>query len=129
VLASLEGPPERAPRVILHLDGIVAEGPPGNYEIYLNYPDADRETAGLVPHFVGMLAGFGSEHHHGDAGEGHHGLSASYDITDLVNYLRSGGEWNEAEATVTFVPAARPRPGQELVTAPLRVERVSIRTT
>ena len=83
-----------APRVILRLEGITADGPPGNYEIYLNYPQADRTTAGSVPHYVGLLAGFGADHHHehdqgGDDGGSQHGLSASFDITRIVAYLRA----------------------------------------
>jgi tyrosinase len=128
-------PNEEPPHVLLHLQGIVADGPPGNYEIYLNYPDADRETAGSVPHYVGLLAGFGSDHHHehgegedGAGHEGHEGLSASYDITATVAYLSAHGGWNESEATVTFVPAARPREGFELQTGAVRVGSVSIET-
>jgi tyrosinase len=121
------------PRVILHLEGITADGPPGNYEVYLNYPEADRTTAGSVPHYVGLLAGFGSDHHHdhgaGDDGEAsQHGLSASFDITGIVSYLRANGGWDESQATITFVPAARPRPGFELKTAGLRIGRISIET-
>jgi hypothetical protein len=121
------------PRVILHLEGITADGPPGNYEVYLNYPEADRTTAGSVPHYVGLLAGFGSDHHHdhgaGEDGEAsQHGLSASFDITGIVSYLRANGGWDESQATVTFVPAARPRPGFELKTAGLRIGRISIET-
>ena len=57
------------PHVILRLEGITADGPPGNYEIYLNYPQADRQTAGSVPHYVGLLAGFGADHHHDHGGQ------------------------------------------------------------
>jgi tyrosinase-like protein len=120
------------PHVVLQLDGIVADGPPGNYEIYLNYPEADREVAASVPHYVGLLAGFGADHQHAHDEQGHgdvhHGLSATYDITDIVAYLRAHGGWNEAEATLTFVPAARPREGFEIVTSGLRVESISIDT-
>ena len=119
------------PHVILHLEDITADGPPGNYEIYLNYPEADRTTAASVPHYVGLLAGFGADHHHepGEDHEGHQGLSYSYDITDVVAYLRAHGGWNEAEATITFVPASRPREGFELQTAGLQVGRITITTT
>jgi tyrosinase len=121
------------PRVILRLEGITADGPPGNYEVYLNYPEADRSTAGSVPHYVGLLAGFGADHHHehgegNDGGDNQHGLSASFDITSTVAYLRAHGGWDEAQATVTFVPAARPRPGFELKTSGLRIDRISIET-
>jgi tyrosinase len=123
-----------APRVILRLEGITADGPPGNYEIYLNYPEADRRTAGSVPHYVGLLAGFGADHHHehdqgGEDGGSQHGLSASFDITRIVAYLRARGGWDEARATITFVPAARPREGFELRTSGLRVGSISIETT
>jgi tyrosinase len=119
--------PEEAPRVMLHLEGIVADGPPGNYEVYLNYPDADRETAGTVPHFVGLLAGFGADHHHHEHGDDDeaHGLSFSYDITEIAGYLHAAGEWDESQVSVTFVPAARPR-GRELKISRMRVGRVSI---
>jgi tyrosinase len=125
---------EGAPRVMLHLQDVVAEGPPANYEVYLNYPQANRQTAGSAPQFVGVLPGFGADHHHGGGGDGghggheHHGLNFRYDITDLVRYLRQSGEWDPAKATVTFVPAARPRPGRELVITGLKVGRVMIST-
>lgn len=123
-----------AGRVILRLEEVVADGPPANYEVYLNYPQADRQTAGSAPEFVGLLPGFGADHHHGGGEEGgpeshqHHGLSFRYDITDLVRYLRQSGGWDPAKATVTFVPAARPRPGREIVTSGLKVGRVVIST-
>ena len=60
---------------------------------------------------------------------GHHGISASYDITNIVAYLRAHGGWNEAEATFTFVPAARPREGFELQTGSLHVGSISIQAT
>jgi tyrosinase len=119
------------PRVILRLEGITADGPPGNYEIYLNYPQADRGTAGSVPHYVGLLAGFGADHHHdhGDGGgDDQHGLSARYDITAVVAYLRTHGGWDEAQASVTFVPAARPRAGFQLMTSGLRIASITIET-
>jgi len=122
-----------APRVILRLEGITADGPPGNYEIYLNYPEADRTTAGSVPHYVGLLAGFCADRHHehdqgGGDGGSQHGLSASFDITRIVAYLRASGGWDEARATITFVPAARPRAGFELRTSGLHVGSISIET-
>jgi hypothetical protein len=128
----LAEPPSGAesPRVILRLEGITADGPPGNYEIYLNYPQADRGTAGSVPHYVGLLAGFGADHHHdhGDGGDDQHGLSASYDITAVVAYLRTHGGWDEAQASVTFVPASRPRAGFRLMTSGLSIASITIET-
>ena len=116
------------PRVMLYLEDIVAEAPVGNYLVYLNNPDVDRGTGGEVPHFVGALSAFGGDHVHGEDEE-HHGLSASYDITDLVAYLRSKGEWNENDVSVTIVPAAQPDEELELVIGPVRVGRISIHTS
>jgi tyrosinase len=116
---------EGSPHVTLYLEDVVATGVPGNYEVYLNYPDADQSTSGSVPHYCGLLSGFGADHHH----EGHeHGVSASYDITDLVAYLRAQGEWDESQATVTFVPAGPPRPGLEVVSQ-MRVGKVRFETS
>jgi tyrosinase len=126
VMESLAGAPEEAPRVVLDLENVVADGPPGNYEVYLNYPDADQETKGSVPHYVGLLAGFGADHSHGEGHE--HGVSAKYDITDIVNHLREAGDWDESKVTLTFVPAARAK-AEELVISGVRVGKVSISST
>ena len=128
-LASLDEDSDDAPRrVILKLEGIVADGPPGNYEIYLNNRDVDRATAGEVAHFVGLISAFGANHSHGDE-HGHvHGLSASYDITDLVAYLRAQGEWNESALTLTFVPAVRPVGDLQPVTAPVTIGSIQVVT-
>jgi tyrosinase len=131
VMESLAAAPEEAPRVYLHLDGVTTDGIPGNYEVYLNYPDADQTTKGSVPHYVGVLAGFGADHVHeaeSEAGGHAHGLSVKYDITELVNHLREAGDWDESKATVTFVPAYRAGP-EELVIDGLHVANVSIKSS
>jgi tyrosinase len=126
VVEGLAGEAEEPSHVVLDLENVVSEGAPGNYEVYLNYPDADQETKGTVPHYVGLLAGFGADHSHG---EGHaHGVSAKYDITDIVNHLREAGDWDESKVTLTFVPAARAKP-EDLVISPMRVGKVSITST
>jgi tyrosinase len=127
LLASLDAEdPTEARRTVLELDGVVSHGPPGNYEVYLNYPDADRETEGSVPYFVGLLSAFGANHAHG-GGEAH-GVSASYDITALVAYLRANGEWDDSKVQVTFVPAVRAVAGRKPVTAPVTVGSIRIVT-
>jgi tyrosinase len=114
-------------RVILHLGGIVTKNPPGNYEVYLNNPDVDRGTAGEVPHFVGLFSAFGASHRHGDHEEPH-GVSAAYDITDVVAYLRAQGEWDESTVRVTFVPAIPQVADLTPVTAPVTIGSVRIVT-
>lgn len=132
LLRSLDGGAEgEGPhRTLLLLDGIVTEGSPGNYEVYLNNSDVDRDTAGEVPHFVGLFSAFGSDHSHGDEGgdHDHHGLSASYDITDLVAYLRANGEWDDSSVQVTFVPAIPRVEGLTPVISPVTIGSVRIVT-
>jgi tyrosinase len=115
--------------IVLYLDDVVSGTPPGDYDLYLNYPDATLGTGGSVPHYVGLMAGFGGDHEHGEEGEhAHadgHGLSFQYDVTHVVGYLRTQGQWDESEASLTFVPAVPPTEG-ELVTGPLRVGRIRI---
>jgi Common central domain of tyrosinase len=126
LLAALDTPDTgEAGRTVLRLDGIVAYGPTGNYEVYLNNPGADRDTHGSVPHFVGLFSSFGANHAHG--GGEPHGLSASYDITDLVAYLRANGEWDESKVQVTFVPVLRTDKGNP-VTAPVTIGSIQIIT-
>jgi tyrosinase len=125
LLAAFDAPGQEPSRIVLQLDGIVTTGPPGNYEVYLNNPGVDRDTAGQVPHYVGIFSSFGAGHSHGDHV---HGMSATYDITDLVAYLRANGEWDDDAVTVTFVPAARTRAGLAPVIAPVTVGSVRVVT-
>jgi tyrosinase len=123
-LAAVDAAPEKPPVVLLHLRGLASEGPAGNYDLYMNYPDADRHTGASVPHYVGMLSSFGAEHSHGGS-EG--GLRRDFDITELVSHLRQADEWDSSNATVTFVPAS-PLPREELASSELRVGSISIET-
>jgi len=120
-------------RVTLHLEGVAADAPAANYAVYLNYRDADRDTGASVPHYVGLLTSFGAEHKHG--GEGHHaphsrtaGLRYEYDVTDLVAHLDGSGEWDPANASVTFVPTTPP-PEDDPEPPNLRVGRIAFRST
>lgn len=90
---------EEPPHVMLYLENITGAHA-GNYLVYLNNTEVDRDTADQVAHFVGGFTAFGANHHEGH--EGHGGMSASYDITDLIAYLRARGEWDEAGVNVTI---------------------------
>jgi hypothetical protein len=119
-LESVSDPSHDASIVTLYLEDVTAKGNAGNYDVYLNYPDATAETAGEVPHYVGILATFGAGCHGG-------GLTAFYDITDLVAYLRAEGGWDESKATVTFVPTAPSHlEGVEDVTDEVEVGKIRI---
>ena len=120
---------DEAPRVVLHVDDLAAERPALDYEIYLDYPEANAETQGDVPNFVGHLASFGAEHHHAHGGgendHEHHGVGARYELTALIGLLRQEGQWDDERATVTFVPAV-PASRGNVDAPPLTVGRVSI---
>jgi tyrosinase len=120
---------EQPRRVVLRLENVVMTGPPGNYKIYLNSPDVERDAGGEVPHYVGMLSGFGADHvHEGGGHEHHHGVSASYDITELVAYLRGQGEWDESSVQLTFVPSVRPLGALTPVTGVVTIGSVRVIT-
>ena len=129
VVGRLAAAPDEVTRLVLWVEDVVADGPPGVYEIYLNYPEANLETLGRVPNFVGHLVGFGADHHHdhgNDGGAAHDGVGGRYELTALVGFLSEHGEWNDETATITFVPAPEIRAGGQLVVGPMRVGRVSI---
>lgn len=127
LLAALDTPDSgEAGRTVLQLEGIVAHGPTGNYEVYLNNPEVDLDTHGSVPHYVGLFSSFGAGHAHG--GGKPHGMSASYDITELVAYLRANGEWDESKVQVTFVPALRTDKGLKPVTGSVTIGSIRIVT-
>jgi tyrosinase len=108
---------EVSPTVVLHLDQVRTEGPPGNYEVYLNYPEADHGTEGEVPHYLGLVSGFGTDHH---------ALSFRYDISDVAAQLQAQGDWHPDQVHVTFVPAAKPGDEHTPVSGTMRVGRIAI---
>jgi tyrosinase len=115
-MARLVSPTEESPKVVLHLEGVSTEGPPGNYEVYLDYPEADHQTAGSVPHYVGLVSGFGTDHH---------ALNFRYDISDIAAQLKEQGDWQPDQVHVTFVPSVHPE-AEAPVSGTLRVGRIAI---
>lgn len=93
------------PRILLELKDVVAEKNPGSvYGVYVDMPEnAPVEQEPL--HHVGNLSFFGIERAGAPRGEGHpHGLSVTFDITEIANALRARGEWSETGVDVTFRP-------------------------
>lgn len=130
-LAPLGERAEQAPRVTLTLEDVTATGLATTYAIYLNEPHAAERDQEPSPHYVGLLVTFGLDHHAMHAaehGEHHHGVTMSYDITPIVEHLRTEGGWDESEATVTFVPTDEPQGDESEEIAPVDVGRLSIRT-
>jgi Common central domain of tyrosinase/Polyphenol oxidase middle domain len=90
-------------RVVLNVEGVQFDDqhPGVFYEVYLNLPE------GQQPHFqsdyyVGNIGFFGVGTHEA-GGHGGHPADQSFDVTDIVRVLRERGEWNEGEASVSFV--------------------------
>jgi Common central domain of tyrosinase/Polyphenol oxidase middle domain/Protein of unknown function (DUF_B2219) len=105
---------EAGPEVVtLTIHGISADEDPGvGYSVYVNVPSPPGEQSPEHPHYVGLLSFFGAtaaeQHDHGGE-EGHmpggeRGVSATFDITDLVRRLKEQGTWDPAKVTLTFVP-------------------------
>jgi Common central domain of tyrosinase/Polyphenol oxidase middle domain len=120
--------PERA--IVLDIEGVEFDQmPSGHYEIYLNLPEGER------PHFpskyyVGSLPFFGlkprQERH-----EGEEPPRFSYDITKIIDRLKSDKKWNTQEARVTFVKqdVIAPRGMRiERKVIPVRIRHVTITT-
>jgi tyrosinase len=93
------------PRILLELKDVEAEKNPGSvYGVYVDLPEnapVDEEPL----HHVGNLSFFGIERAHAPRGDEHaHGLSVTFDITEVANALRARGQWSETAVDVTFRP-------------------------
>ena len=127
--------PDNPGRISLNVEGIEVPSAPGVvYEVHLNMPpDADPGTDDAS--FVGHVSFFGSGHHEPGTKPAPDpaGLNHTFDITALVNTLRSGDRWDARQVTVTFVPvgltppAGSPGTAYDVEpTATPRVGRVSV---
>jgi hypothetical protein len=113
-LSSLAASTTRA--VLLQLDDVVAERPPGTYwEVYVAPPGARLDSGG--PYYVGNVALFGS----GIRSEAGAGFKPAHFVFPLNAALRAAHRAGGAHLVVTFVPlhGAQPR-------APVRVGRIGI---
>jgi hypothetical protein len=105
---SLLAEPNTAPsRVALVVEGIRIEESAPPYEVYLNMDDPGDGGHHDSPHFVGFLDFFGADHEHGENDEQAEtsGATRAFDITSLVHQLQEEGQWDPAQARVSFVPA------------------------
>jgi len=114
--AALQAHPESgAPRVLLEIQNIDAEEIPGTvYGVYVNLPP-DATSQQQDAHHVGTLSFFGVKRAQDPRGdEQAHGLSLTYEITELVASERAAGEWNDSSLTLTFQPLRLIPPEGEL---------------
>lgn len=135
----------RYKRADLHMSGVDHSGPSYEGRVFLNHPDADENTPLTVEAgYAGSFHVFGHGGCYGD--EGHCEVPAKrgpYDrrpphpllpedhhitITDSLRRVEQAGM---TELVVTVVPVVRDAPAYipaEMVSDPLKVERVSIVT-
>lgn len=92
-------------RLVLVLNSVQAHvDPHTTYEVFLDLP-ANTSGAAADDHYVGLLNFFGAT---GDQGHGAHvGKSVEFDVSDVVQRLRSRGGLQE-ETSVTLVPVGEP---------------------
>ena len=132
-------------RVVVNVEGVqFGEQNPGvTYEVYLNLPEDQRPNF-QSDYYIGNIGFFGmGTHEAAEGGHGGHPADLSFDATDTVRVLRERGEWNEGEASVSFVmrglvPSAEEEESTEALAEQAepqeeppgrpRVERVTITT-
>jgi hypothetical protein len=96
-------------RTYLNVTDIEGSQNPGVvYGVYLNLP-ADAPEDVRDEHLVGTVSFFGIELTDPAAvarnKDEPHGMRYSFDVTDVVNRLRSSGDWQPDQLTVTMLPA------------------------
>jgi tyrosinase len=91
-------------RVVVNVEGVQfdAQHPGVAYEVYLNLPEGERPTF-QSDHYVGNIGFFGVGTYEAEGGHGGHPADLSFDVTNIVRVLQERGEWNEGEASVSFV--------------------------
>jgi tyrosinase len=102
---ALEALSTSAPRILLQIHEIEAEETPRTvYGVYVNLPPEatpEQEHA----HHVGNLSFFGIKRAREPSGdEPAHGLSLTFDITDLARVERAAGQWTDEAIDVAFLP-------------------------
>jgi hypothetical protein len=91
-------------RVVVNVEGVQFDdqSPGVTYEVYLNLPEGERPNF-QSDYYLGNIGFFGMGTYEAEGGHGGHPADLSFDATDTVRVLRERGEWNEGEASVSFV--------------------------
>ena len=116
-LAAVAPPAVGGPRVVVTVEGVSADEPPGLlYAVYLNLPPGDPAALSAQEreqHYVGSIDFFGKTRADRKAGAHAHGgetFDARLDATRTVARLRQAGRWNPDALTVTVLPLATAPP-------------------
>ena len=128
-------------RTLLRIGGVSVDQPPGViYEVYLNLPAAPEEADSMSPHFVGLIALFGSAPGGDELRDDAHAHHASpdatgeefiFDVTRVLATLASAEDSDLATLKVTVVPRGPlldGKPSKVESNATVRIERISLET-
>jgi hypothetical protein len=92
-------------RLVVNVEGVQFDdqSPGVIYEVYLNLPEGQQPSF-QSDYYIGNIGFFGMGTYEAEeGGHGGHPADLSFDVTDTVRVLRERGEWNEGEASVSFV--------------------------
>jgi hypothetical protein len=92
-------------RVVVNVEGVQFDDqhPGVAYEVYLNLPEGQQPNF-QSDYYVGNIGFFGvGTYEAEEGGHGGHPADLSFDVTNIVRVLQERGEWNEGEASVSFV--------------------------
>jgi tyrosinase len=109
----------RPVRAFLNLENITGTGQHGNYEVYVDAPNATPRE----PLFAGYLSTFGvRKASRADSAHGGSGVTTVLEITPLIDRLHRERNWDGAHLDVRFVPV----PGTATSVEGLKIGRISI---
>ena len=85
----------KAPRLVLRIEGIDVTAPPGViYEVYVGLPAGTTKADSSMPNYVGNLAPFGADEHHGE-------FVAAFRVDAQLKKIIDA---NGGNVDVTFIP-------------------------
>ncbi|HEX8691637.1 MAG TPA: tyrosinase family protein [Longimicrobium sp.] len=90
--------------VLLLQEVALLQAPRVYYEVYANLSAAAGDTTYGSPNFTGNLDFFGIPAQSDTLHAAHGGSLRRLSLLRAYSYLRSRGQWNDAELTLTFVP-------------------------
>ena len=95
--------------IYLNIENVVGRSPGAHtYAIHLNIPDTKTTREHLEKHrdyFVGTMALFGlKQASSNDGSHSGNGLTFVYDVTEVIENLKTLGKWNTKNIHVSFIP-------------------------
>jgi tyrosinase len=118
-----------APKVYLNIENVTGDGTTASYDVYVNVPEGEAPEAHREL-YAGEMPMFGlAEATRSDSAHGGSGLKYAFEISQIVQRLQLQNAWDPNSVRVSFVaqaPIAAQQSGEESVTPPVRVGRISV---